>query len=113
MRAQAEVPSARRADSLALSRPKASSGAGAVLLDHSCSIMASLPVQDQVEHPAPPDVRPWPPEVAEDLGVRAARLFERVGEDGQVLVPALVVDGPRQLLHPAPAQPSRVKGRGA
>src|SRR5262245_48633515 len=51
--------------------------------------------QDQVERPAPPDVRPRRAQVRQELGVGAAGLFEGVGEDGQAVVGPLLVDALR------------------
>ncbi len=40
-----------------------------------------LPAQDQVEHEAPPIVRPRSPKMLKNLLVRAARFFQSVSED--------------------------------
>jgi hypothetical protein len=47
----------------------------------------------EIHHPAASDVRPSAAAVAQDVVVRAAGFFQRVGEDGHVLEAALGVDG--------------------
>src|SRR5262245_54008525 len=71
--------------------PRRSGGGGRQL--RSLTVAARLFLaQEQVEHPAAAHVLAPAAAVAEDGGVGAARLLQRVGEDGQVGEAALVVD---------------------
>jgi hypothetical protein len=49
--------------------------------------------EEQVEHPAAPDVRTRPPAMGQDVRVRTTGLFESIGQDGEVLELAALVDG--------------------
>src|SRR5262249_8933985 len=49
------------------------------------SVVASLPAEHQVESPAAADVRAWPGEVPEEVGVRAASFLQGVGQDGEAV----------------------------
>src|SRR5262245_32137852 len=50
-------------------------------------------VEDQIDDPAAADVLGRLPAVLEDVGVVAAGVFERVGEDWHPLEGAVIVDG--------------------
>ena len=52
--------------------------------------------EDEVDDPAPPDVRPRPAAVGEYLRVVAPRVLEGVGEDREAVEGALVVNPPSQ-----------------
>lgn len=54
--------------------------------------MKSLLSQNQIECPAPANVRRRPAEVGQDVRVVAARVLERVREDGEVAERAVGVD---------------------
>jgi len=53
--------------------------------------------EEKVHHPATPDVWPWLPAVAEDVGIRAPGVFKGVGQDGQAVEGSLIVDGLGEL----------------
>src|SRR5947209_19283311 len=65
--------------------------------------------QNEIDDPAAPDVRPRPPKVAQDVRVRAAGLFEGVGQDGHTVEGPLVVDGLGNFGHGA-AAPNKPRG---
>src|SRR5262249_49188308 len=54
--------------------------------------MGLRPTQDGFQEPAAPRMRPRPATMREDLLLAAASFFEGVGQDGQVLELAFVVD---------------------
>src|SRR5262249_15886597 len=81
LRQQAQAKS-RSFRSLALLCKNSSIGSGSVHSSHSASVMASLLAQDEVERPAPPDVRPRPPAMREDFGGAAAGCSGGVGNAG-------------------------------
>jgi hypothetical protein len=47
-----------------------------------CSLIL-LPGENKVNRPAAANVRPWSPEVAKEVGIRAASVFQRVPEDAE------------------------------
>jgi hypothetical protein len=51
-------------------------------------------------------MRPRPTQVTEQLGVGAAGILQGVGEDGQAVEGALLVDGLREFLHQSSVQES-------
>src|SRR4051812_32110882 len=55
-------------------------------------VACSAQPECQVERPATSDVRAGAAQMAENGGVGAAGLFQRVGEDGEAVEGALVVD---------------------
>src|SRR3954451_6826870 len=77
--------------------------------------MASLLSEQEVDHPAAPDVRPGAAAVGEDVGVGAAGVLQRVSQHGQTVEGAVIVDGLRELGHgtAVPGQPRRVNSRRA
>src|SRR5262245_39935746 len=44
-------------------------------------ILALFLAQDQINHPAATDMRPWPPAVVQDVATGAAGLLQSVGQD--------------------------------
>src|SRR5262249_12658175 len=83
--------------SLAFPRRKSSIFSGSVQVSHSVSVMASPLAQDEVHHPASPDVWPWTSTVSKDVLVRAATFFQSIGQDRQVIEGPLLVYGLSQL----------------
>src|SRR5262249_15111079 len=72
----------------------------------------SLPAQDQVHDPAPPDVLPRLPAVGQDGLVGAAGVFEGVGQDRQVVERPLIVDAASEGGDVLP-EPAGFGGNGA
>jgi hypothetical protein len=72
----------------------------------------SLLTQEEVHHPATPDVRPRLATMGEEVGLRAVRFFEDVCQDGQAVEGPLLVDALGQLDHRAivPRQPGWIEG---
>jgi hypothetical protein len=65
----------------------------------------SLPLpEQQVDHPAPADVRTTPTQVGQQVGVVAAGILERVGQDRQPVERPVGVDRPGTEL-PSPSRP--------
>src|SRR5947209_7771363 len=58
---------------------------------------ASGRVEEQAEGPAVAHVRPGAAQVFQEVGVRAAGVFEGVAEDRHAVEGALVVDGPGEF----------------
>ena len=51
--------------------------------------------QNQIDDPATPDMRAVAAAVEEDIGIRAAGFFQRIGEDGESVEGPVGVDGRR------------------
>jgi hypothetical protein len=73
---------------------------------------ASFLPENQVDDPAPADVRALPPAVAEDLLVSAPGVHQGVGQDRQAVEGSVLVDGAGEVEDIGRA-PTRVKSPSA
>jgi len=79
------------------------------------SLAVAVPVlrlpKHTIDYPTPAGVRPRPAAVAQDVGVVAAGVFERIGQNRHPVERTLRVDGRRER-NDRFASPSRVEGDG-